>query len=144
MYKKTEYLLKLEHLEYDLESKKMELNGLKKEYSDFKYEIIANVIPFVIMILFYKFTVGNPICMEAFRIVLSPILLCIIGAYAVYMIRKLWNIYLNRDSYIARRLAKRFDKRSVAEEIERCITEISVLEIKVENLSKKIEKEQFD
>ena len=136
--------MELERLEYDLESKKMELKGLKKEYSDFKFEIIAYVVPLVIMIVFYELTVGNPICMEAFRIVLSPILICIIGAYAVCMIRKLWNIYLNKDSDIARRLAKKFGKRSVAEEIERCITEITVLEIKVENLSKKIENEQFD
>lgn len=144
MYKKTEYLLELERLEYDLESKKMELKGLKKEYSDFKYDIIAYVIPLVIMILFYKLTVGNPICMEAFRIVLSPILLILIGIYVFNMIKKLWNIYLNKDSDIARRLAKKIGKSSVAEEIDKCMMEISTLEIKIENLSKKIENEQFD
>lgn len=144
MYKKTEYLLELERLEYDLESKKMELKGLKKEYGDFKYEIIANVIPLIIMIVFFGLTVGNPMCMEAFSIVLKPIFLCIIGAYTIYLIKKLWNIYLNKDSYMSRKFAKRFGKRSVAEEIERCIAEISILEIKVENHRKNIENEQFE
>lgn len=144
MYKKTEYLLELERLEYDLESKKMELKGLKKEYSDFKFEIIAYVIPLVIMIVFFRLTVGSEICMDAFRIVLSPILIILIGIYVVYMIKKFWNIYLNKDSGIARKLAQKCGKRSVAEEIDKCMMDISKYEIKVENLRNKIENEQFD
>lgn len=144
MYKRTECLLELEKLEYELEGKKMELKGLRKEYSDFKFEIIAYIIPLIIMIVFFRLTVGSTICMDAFRIVLTPILLIIIGIYVFYMVKKLWNIYLNNDSTIARKLAKKFDKRSVAEEIDKCAEDISKLEIQVKNLSNKIKTEQFD
>ena len=149
MYKKTEDLLKLEHLEYDLESRKMELEGLKKEYKDFRIDIVCNVIPLIIMILFYIFTVGSYSSpgagySYAFYIVLSPILICIIGIYVIYLIKKLWNIYLNRNSERARKLAKKYGKRSVSEEIEKSMIDIANIEMKIEEIKDELLSENYE
>lgn len=141
MYKKTEYLLQLERLEYDLESKHMELEGLKKEYKDLHSRIKYYIVPFIFMLVFYAITMGSYLddtLAYAFCVILRPIIIILIGIYVVYAINKIWNIYLNRNSEIARRFSEKNNKRSVSVEIERCSIEITNLEMKIDDIKEKI------
>lgn len=142
MYKKTEYLLKLERLEYDLESKKMELEGLKKEYEDMRSRIKYYVIPFVIIILFYIFAISvymtDGYYGFAFLIVMGPIMGGLMLIYTFFMFRYIWKVYLHGNSKRAISLSDRFSKRSITVEIERCQIEIYNLEIRIENVKNKI------
>lgn len=141
MCKKTELLMELEHLKYDLESKKMELEGLKKEYKELKGSIIYYICPFLVFVLFYMVTIGrfgNDSLGQAFSIVLVPIYLCLGGAYVIFIIKKIWYIYLNGNSEHARILSERFHNRSISKEIEQCTMELMNIEMKINEITERI------
>lgn len=141
MYKKNELFMELENLEYDLESKKMELEGLKKEYHELNISIIYYICPFLVFVLFYMATIGRfgtDVLGQAFSIVLGPIVICIGGLYVIFVIKKIWYIYLNRNSERARTLSERQNIRSVSKEIERCTMEMMNIEMKINEITEQI------
>lgn len=141
MFKKTELLVELEHLKYDLESKKMELEGLKKEYKELKGSIIYYIFPFLVFVLFYMVTIGqfgNSDLGQAFSIVLVPIYMCLGGVYVIFVIKKIWYIYLNGNSEHARALSERFHTRSISKEIEQCTMELMNIEMKINEITEQI------
>lgn len=146
MYKRTEYLIELERLEYELESKKMELTGLYKEYSEIKKSIIYYMIPLFILFVFYTITVGqfhtsSEHIIQAFSIVLNPIYIFIFFVCLAVIVKRIWFICLNLDFEYTRKLSEKFNHRSVSKEIDRCKLEITKIEMRINDLSEKLSDE---
>ncbi len=138
MHRKNELLLELEHLDYELETKNMELEGLYRKHHTMKKSIIYYIVPYVLILLFLRFIVNN---LQgggigyAFSVVLSPIYLVIIFICSIFLIKKIWIVYCNGKSARARKIAKKYHQHSISEDIERCMVSITAIEKRMNELN---------
>lgn len=141
MYRRNELILELEHLDYDFETKNMELQGLYKDYHNMKVKVLYYIVAYFIILLFAIFLVVNMRGGEvgtAFSTVLSPIYALLVLVCSIVVIKKIWILYCNGGSEWARKSAKKFREHSISEEIEKCMLSITKIERKMEEINEEL------